>query len=732
MKPFHSNSTRGKRALLSALALAAAAASAQTAQTAQTAPAENAKQPATLPEVKVQEAAAAPVYAGGHVATRARLGLLGGKDFMETPFSTIAYTESFMEDSQAGDVSEVIARNDPAVFASGAPGESNESYTIRGLPSLVADVMLNGLPGMAAYFRNAPEMLERVEVLKGPSALLNGMPPKGTTGGAVNLVPKRAGSEPLARVKAIYQSDSHFGSHVDVGRRLGEQQQFGVRFNGVWRNGETAVNTQRKKATLASLGLDWRGAGGRARVSADLYRTQDRVKGMTRGLTLAPGLAVPAPPRPDVSWNPPWAYYDSVDKGAMLRGEFDWGQNLTAWAAAGASHTAFDTLMGIGQVINAAGDMRLNFGGVADTARRCSAEAGLKGRLHTGVVGHQLALQLTHYSENYRLNGAMGLLPGGWTTSLYHPAWGPQVALPSPAPAITRTDTRLSSIGAADTLSFMQERLQITLGARRQQVKSATFSGASGAQLGARYSQSATTPSVAILYKAGSRISLYANYAEGLSQGAIAPATAANAGQAFPPFKTRQKEAGLKLDLGEFAHTFSVFEIRRPGSYTDLLTNFFSFGGMQRNRGVEWGFFGQARPGLRLMGGLAWTQAKVIHAAQAAHEGRQATGVPRWQAKLGVEWDAGTAWPAAQGLTLTAHAAAASRQYLSADNALSIPGRAVIDLGARYATRVAGRPFTLRAALSNAANRAYWTKPYFASLAMGEPRTLRLSATMDF
>ena len=312
MKPFHSKSTRGKRALLSALALAAAAASAQTAQTA---PAENAKQPATLPEVKVQETAAAPVYAGGHVATRARLGLLGGKDFMETPFSTIAYTESFMEDSQAGDVSEVIARNDPAVFASGAPGESNESYTIRGLPSLVADVMLNGLPGMAAYFRNAPEMLERVEVLKGPSALLNGMPPKGTTGGAGNLVPKRAGSEPLARVKAIYQSDSHFGSHVDVGRRLGEQQQFGVRFNGVWRNGETAVNTQRKKATLASLGLDWRGAGGRARVSADLYRTQDRVKGMTRGLTLAPGLAVPAPPRPDVSWNPPWAITTAWTKG---------------------------------------------------------------------------------------------------------------------------------------------------------------------------------------------------------------------------------------------------------------------------------------------------------------------------------------------------------------------------------------------------------------------------------
>ena len=33
-------------------------------------------------------------------------------------------------------------------------------------------------------------------------------------------------------------------------------------------------------------------------------------------------------------------------------------------------------------------------------------------------------------------------------------------------------------------------------------------------------------------------------------------------GEAFAPQKTKQIEAGLKLDLDDFAHTFSLFEIK--------------------------------------------------------------------------------------------------------------------------------------------------------------------------
>lgn len=681
---------------------------------------------ATLPAVTVTGEATMPTYSGGQVATGGRMGFLGDKDFMETPFSTITYTDKYIADQQAKDIQEVISKTDPTVFTSGIAGEALESYSIRGLPSDVGDVTVNGLAGMAGYYRSSPEMFERVEVLKGPSALLNGMPPKGSAGGAVNLVTKRAGDEPLTRLTGTYMSDSHFGGHIDLGRRFGENKQFGIRFNGVYRDGDTALNDQKKKVSQAALGLDWR--GDRVRVSADLYQSTERGDGLTRGITLAPGLPVPNPPKPEVSWNPPWTFFDLTEKGAMLRGEFDLTDQLTAYAAAGSSKSEIDTIMGMPQVFNQAGDFRINYSGVSDRMERKSAEVGIKGKARTGSVGHQFALNATYYNEDYLLRGFRNVLPQDWVTNIYNPVWGPEAERPSNIPALTKTDTRLTSFGVADTLSFAEDRVQLTLGVRRQQVVNDSFNGTTGARMGQRYKESATTPAAAILVKATDQISVYANYIEGLSQGAIAPNTAENAGEVFAPYKTKQKEVGIKFDLGEFAHTVSLYEIKRPSSYTDPVTNVFSFGGEQRNRGVEWGFFGSPMNGVRLMGGIAYSDAEVTKAAVAANEGKQATGLPKWQAKLGTEWDV----PTMQGLTLTANATWADKQYLSADNSLSIPGRTVFDVGARYATKVSGRPLTLRASVTNLTNKAYWAKPHYTSLALGAPRTFYLSATMDF
>lgn len=678
--------------------------------------------------VTVMGKAAEPTapYGGGQVASGGRVGFLGDKDFMDTPFSTIIYTDKFIEDLQARDISEVISKTDPSVFASGVPGESNESYSIRGFASDVGDVTINGLAGMAAYYRNSPEMFERIEVLKGPSALLNGMPPKGSAGGAINLVSKRAGQEPLMRLTGNYMSDSQFGGHLDLGHRFGENKQFGIRFNGVYRDGETAVNTQDKKVTLASLGLDWQGA--RARVSADLYHSKDRADGLTRGITLAPGLPVPKPPKPDVSWNPSWAFYDSEDKGAMLRGELDLNDQLMIYAAAGISKTEFESNMGAGQVFNQEGDFRINFSGVADKRERKSAEVGLKGMARTGAVGHQFSLNATYYNEDHHLNGFRNLLPQNWVTNIYNPVWGSEPALPSDIPAIVKTEARLSSFGFADTLSFAQDSVQLTLGVRRQEVINDSFNGASGIRMSDRYKESAITPAVALLVKVNDQVSLYANYIEGLSQGSMAPNTAENAGEVFAPYKTKQREVGVKFDLGDFAHTVSMYEITRPSSYIDPVTNVFSFGGEQRNRGVEWGFFGSPVDGVRLMGGIAYTDPKMTQTAGGINQGKQATGLPKWQAKLGPEWDV----PMIQNLTLTANVTSASKQYLSADNSLSIPGRTVFDLGARYAMKVSSRSLTFRADVTNVTNKAYWAKPHFTSLALGAPRTFQLSTTVDF
>ncbi|VDA16827.1 Ferrichrome receptor FcuA [Acinetobacter baumannii] len=65
----------------------------------------------------------------------------------------------------------------------------------------------------------------------------------------------------------------------------------------------------------------------------------------------------------------------------------------------------------------------------------------------------------------------------------------------------------------------------------------------------------------------------------------------------------------MKVDLGTFAHTLSAFEITKPNSYSDpsqLVNNLPTFvsDGEQRNRGIEWSFFGSPIEHVRLMGAL--------------------------------------------------------------------------------------------------------------------------------
>nr|WP_178126464.1 TonB-dependent siderophore receptor [Pseudomonas sp. FSL R10-0399] len=683
----------------------------------------------TLPETRVEgemdlPSELPPSYAGGQVAYGSRVGLLGNKDFMETPFSTVSYTEKYIADRQAQNITQVIAATDPAVFSNGLTGTFSENYSIRGFASNISDVTIGGLYGVAPYYRISPEMYERIEVLKGPSALLNGMPPGGSVGGAVNLVPKRAGNEPLTRFTGTYMSDAQFGGHLDVGRRFGEDQQFGVRFNGVYRDGDGAVDHQKLKAELTSLGLDWRGE--RARLSADLYESEDRVRGQNRGINLASGVSVPKLPKSDTLLNPDWAYVQTKDHGAIVRAEYDLTDDLMAYAAFGTSETRYvysGTMLAT--VFNEAGDFKTSMGQLKMELEKTSGEAGLKGNFQTAAIKHQWSINATHYGDTQKDYGRRQVPGADWITNIYNPVWGP--AADKSFPYIAHSETRLTSYGVADTLSVLEDQVQLTLGVRRQQVLTDTFSVSTGARTG-RYDEAATTPAAALLVKLTDNVSVYANYIEGLSKGATAPMTAANAGDVFAPYKSKQKEVGLKLDLGDFTHTLSLYEIKRPSSYTDPDTNVFSFGGEQRNRGIEWGFFGAPLNDVRLMGGVAHVDPKLTKTAGGINQGKTATGLPKLQGKLGVEWDT----PVIDGLTLTANATSVSKQYINADNSQSIPGYTIFDVGTRYTTHLASRPITLRGSVTNVTNKAYWGTPLLSSLGLGAPRTVELSASVDF
>jgi len=173
-----------------------------------------------------------------------------------------------------------------------------------------------------------------------------------------------------------------------------------------------------------------------------------------------------------------------------------------------------------------------------------------------------------------------------------------------------------------------------------------------------------------------------------------------------------------------------VFRTERPiGVVTDRL---FREGGDQLNRGIELSLFGEPTRGIRLLGGVTLLDTELQDTDNGAYDGNHAIGVPRTQANIGGEWDV----PGLTGLTLTSRVVYTSSQYTDLDNDREIPSWTRLDLGARYGMKIQDRDVTLRARLDNITGRDYWasTGGYANEnyLVLGAPRTLSLSATVNF
>jgi iron complex outermembrane recepter protein len=209
-----------------------------------------------------------PPYAGGQVASGGRAGILGNMDMLETPFSSTNYTEELIRNQQAKGIGDVLL-NDPNVRAARGFGNFQEVFFIRGFPTFSDDMTYNGIYGILPRQFVAAEFMERVELFRGASAFLNGAAPGGSNlGGTVNLVPKRAPSEPLTRISAGWESDAAYYVAADVGRRFGADRATGIRGNVAYRDGETSVEDQERELTVVGFGIDHDGE--KLRLSADI------------------------------------------------------------------------------------------------------------------------------------------------------------------------------------------------------------------------------------------------------------------------------------------------------------------------------------------------------------------------------------------------------------------------------------------------------------------------------
>eukprot|EP00903_Cladosiphon_okamuranus_P003468 g3466.t1 len=640
-------------------------------------------------------------YAGGQVARGGRVGILGALDYMETPFNATSYTSEFIENQQASSIGDVLEK-DSAVRVTRGFGNFQQVYKLRGLPIYSDDMTLNGLFGLLPRQYLATEMVERVEVFHGANAFLNGSAPGGSSlGGTVNILPKRAGNDPLNEVTVGIEGGGQYYGAADVSRRYYDGK-LGVRLNAALRDGETAVDNESVQIGIFSLGLDWQTES--LRISGDFGYQEVNLDEPQPSVTFLPGVEIPSAPNASENFAQPWTYSDATDVFGVLRAEYDFNESWTAWGAFGVRSGEEENSLANPRNADSAGNTNsYRF----DNAREDSVwtgELGIRGDFFTGPVRHQPTLSFTAFKMEEDNAYAFSDF-GGFAGNIYNP-----YDVPAPTPdALVGGDLsspglvgeiETSSIALADKISMFDERLILIAGARYQNIGSTRYDYNTGAQI-SNYSESAVTPVVGALYKFTDEISGYANYIEGLSPGAIAPATSGgtpvtNAGESLDPYVTEQFEIGAKFDYGTFGGSISAFQSEQPiaginssGVFTEISD--------QRYRGIELSGFGEITDGVRVLAGLSFLDTE--------ENGTDQIGSPTVQGNLSAEWDV----PFVAGLTLDGGVIYTSSQFVDSANTQEIPSWTRIDLGARYRYELDnGQDITLRARVENVADRDYW------------------------
>lgn len=685
----------------------------------------------TLPAVTVTANSAqdqdlpAP-YAGGQVAQGARLGMMGNQDVMDTPFNVTSYTAELIQNQQARTLADVMA-NDASVRFTTSSGHAYENFRIRGFDVNQNDVAINGMYGLAPMGRTPLEFVERVEVLKGPNALFSGMAPSGAVGGTINLVPKCADDTPNATFGVNWQGDGQLGTTIDAGRRFGDANQWGARVNGAFSDGATTLDGQSRKREFLSLGLDYRGSALSA--SIDAYHSQESFQGGTPAMFWFGGSVVPKAPDPRI--NQFSTGYGSIQSNAVVgRAEYRFNDNVSVFGGIGRRDSHQSGLINgtHARQIDANGNFTGSIIGQRAYTDATSAEAGLRSRFKTGAVGHELVLQASILDTE---DGSATGTASTFRSNIYDPITPVMPGVPDSAPKTA--ENTLTSLALVDTMSFLDDRLRLTGGLRNQRVKTTNFD--KNGNTTSRYDKQAVTPAVALVVKPwGPDLSFYANYVQGLSKGdSVTDTTATNFGQVFAPYKTEQKEVGVKWNAGTFTNTLALFQIDKPMLVTEGTTArpTYADGGEKRVRGVEWNTFGELARGVRVLGGVTYSQGKQTKTSFGRYDGNTAVGAPRWQANTGLEWD--TPWIA--GLTLSARVQATSSQYADAANKLKIPGWGQLDLGARYAMLVNGKDVVLRLNVNNVFDKHYYAGSFSDTTpiaTLGPARTVTASASISF
>jgi iron complex outermembrane receptor protein len=505
----------------------------------------------TLPAVEVtdrreRETAASPVP--GYAARRATTATKTDTPLRETPQAITVVPRDQLQDQGATGVQEALG------YAAGVRGDAygvdsrTDSVIIRGN---YPDEYLDGLRKNFDYYtsnaRTDPYTLERIEVLRGPSAMLFGQ--SSTASGLVNLVSKRPLAEAQREFGLQVGSFNRRQLQADLTGPLTDDGRLLYRLVAVARDADTQVDFVRDDRRLVAPSLTWKPTAATTWTFQGLYQ-RDRTGSTSQffpweGMLTANRNGI-LPTRRFIG-EPGFDRYDTdrTTAGWMLEHRLgdDWTvrQNLR-YARNEVDYTGFygDSFTLPGGWAGDPGNRRL-FGRFysSDVSKvgLVTADQSVEGRIAAGGIEHRVLVGLDYSRYRLRKRSAFdGPLYAGGGQPLID-AYAPTYGQPFPAPAadaLPLNTQRQLGVYAQDQMKIARNWI-VLAGLRRDEVDNALA--------GSRTEESsATTKRFAFMYAADNGWSPYLSYSESFTPVAGFDARDAR----FTPQRGKQWELGVK------------------------------------------------------------------------------------------------------------------------------------------------------------------------------------------
>ncbi|NIF26358.1 TonB-dependent siderophore receptor [Pantoea sp. Tr-811] len=274
----------------------------------------------------------------------------------------------------------------------------------------------------------------------------------------------------------------------------------------------------------------------------------------------------------------------------------------------------------------------------------------------------------------------------------------------------------------------LNEQWQILAGVRFDQFEVETTNKVRN--LSEKQDSNTTSPRLGVVYTPWRDHSFYASWSKtfapvGGGLIGITPGAPGNTNETGPEL-TRQKEVGVKSDWFDerLTTTLAIYELELYNRRTRDANNpeITLLSGLQRSRGIELTATGNIVGNWYVRGGIGLQDATVVKDNNGL-EGNRINDVAKRNGSLFVTWKPQLGWYAETGLTLV------GERYADNQNTTVLPGYGRWDALAGFRTR----DWDVRAALSNIADKTYYSSATSAAqIQVGDPRSLVVTGTYSF